>query len=146
MPAGDGLPYAPMVSRREDIPVLALALSGVRSFLLTNLLGDGPLPLPPPVPTHDGLADAPAPATARPTRSLRDDGRKVQRLAPAPRGALLAAADALGRVLLVDAAAATLLRIWKVRAVRGCERAPGLGPSAVCSTGGQVQHMPRGAP
>lgn len=50
---------------------------------------------------------------------LRDEPRAVTALAPAPRGCLLAATDTLGRVLLVDGAALGVLRMWKVRVLRG---------------------------
>ena len=46
--------------------------------------------------------------------SLRDDGRAVERLFPAPRGALMAAVDGLGRVLLLEGSNLGLLRMWKV--------------------------------
>ena len=46
--------------------------------------------------------------------ALRDEGRAVSTLCPSPRGALVAAVDGLGRVLLVDGANVTIIRIWKV--------------------------------
>ncbi len=61
------------------------------------------------------VAGAPKAEGAATWRSLRDDARVVIALAPAPRGALLAAADSLGRVMLVDAANMRLVRMWKVR-------------------------------
>lgn len=45
--------------------------------------------------------------------SLRDNKRHVHHLVPAPRGCLAAAADSLGRVLLMDTHKAMVLRIWK---------------------------------
>ena len=47
--------------------------------------------------------------------ALRDEGRAVSRLCPSPWGTLVAAVDGLGRVLLVDGANVTLIRMWKVR-------------------------------
>lgn len=66
------------------------------------------------VPAYD-LTNAPKPEAALPWRALRDDARALGRLAPAPAGALVAAADNLGRVLLVDGATMVVLRMWKVR-------------------------------
>ncbi|GBF88261.1 rab3 GTPase-activating non-catalytic subunit [Raphidocelis subcapitata] len=64
------------------------------------------------VPAYD-LTSAPKPEAALPWRALRDDARSLAPLAPAPAGALLAAADNLGRVLLVDGASMVVLRMWK---------------------------------
>eukprot|EP00891_Asterochloris_glomerata_P000897 jgi/Astpho2/897/fgenesh1_pg.00016_%23_99_t len=46
-------------------------------------------------------------------RSLQDPPRRVHHLLVAPRGCLAAASDALGRVLLVDVASLTVIRVWK---------------------------------
>lgn len=71
------------------------------------------------VPTYD-LAGAPKLEASLPWRQLQDDARRLGALAPAPAGALLAAADNLGRVLLVDGATMVVLRMWKVGRERGC--------------------------
>ena len=54
------------------------------------------------------------PELAAPGLALRDEGWSVMRLAPAPRGALVAAVDGLGRVLLLEGAHMALVRMWKV--------------------------------
>ncbi|GLC64771.1 hypothetical protein PLESTF_000205600 [Pleodorina starrii] len=46
-------------------------------------------------------------------RQLRDDGRAVLALAPAPHGSLVAATDSLGRLLLVEVGAMLITRMWK---------------------------------
>lgn len=58
------------------------------------------------------------PPTARrmrcvPTARLDDGGRQALRLAQAPRGPMLAAADSLGRVTLLDGRSLAALRMWK---------------------------------
>lgn len=65
------------------------------------------------VPSYD-LQHAPKPEASLPWRTLRDDSRRLGPLCPSPVGGLLAAADALGRVLLVNGANMTVLRMWKV--------------------------------
>ena len=65
-----------------------------------------------------GSADDDDLATARrmpcaPRSRLDDGGRQCVRLAQAPRGPLLALADSLGRVSLLDSRAMHLVRMWK---------------------------------
>eukprot|EP00879_Flechtneria_rotunda_P023802 GHRR01025202.1.p1 GENE.GHRR01025202.1~~GHRR01025202.1.p1 ORF type:complete len:221 (+),score=43.05 GHRR01025202.1:260-922(+) len=73
-------------------------------------------------PYHDGNSSAiafddlqllPKPAPVSLTRQLRDDDRVLEGLVPAPCGALLAAQDNLGRLMLLDGASTTAVRIWK---------------------------------
>ena len=49
--------------------------------------------------------------------SLKDNMRKGERLTVAPGGSLVAIADSLGRVLLVDVNAVVVVRLWKVKDV-----------------------------
>ena len=64
-------------------------------------------------PSYADLQGAPKPEPSLAWRPLRDDARALGALVPAPAGALLAAPDALGRVLLVDGARMAALRMWK---------------------------------
>ena len=47
--------------------------------------------------------------------SVKDHSRSARCLSVAPRGALMAVADDLGRVLLLDVKLLTIVRLWKVR-------------------------------
>jgi hypothetical protein len=49
-------------------------------------------------------------------RSLSDPIRQVTSLWPSPSGCVLAAADQLGRILLLDAPTFCAMQIWKVKA------------------------------
>ncbi|KAG2446459.1 hypothetical protein HYH02_008451 [Chlamydomonas schloesseri] len=60
----------------------------------------------------DGTAGQRLPMTGC-WRQHRDDGRVVGCLAPAPHGSLVAAADGLGRVTLVEAGGMLVSRLWK---------------------------------
>lgn len=73
----------------------------------------------PPAPCYEDPKQLPKAQPATPLRAFGDDPRVVTELVPAPVGALVATADALGRVSLVDGAALLLLRMWKVRALLG---------------------------
>jgi hypothetical protein len=88
--------------------------SGLRSLISTPL---GALYKPPPPAaaqhTHDDLDNAPRPEQAQLYRSLKDASRVATSMAVAPHGPLLAVADNLGRVLLVDAASMEVVRMWK---------------------------------
>lgn len=53
--------------------------------------------------------------TATLVATLKDHPRVCQRVAVAPRGSLVAIADNLGRVLLLDAKVFAVVRLWKVR-------------------------------
>ncbi|KIY95679.1 hypothetical protein MNEG_12282 [Monoraphidium neglectum] len=90
----------------------SLLSSGVRS--LTSWVAGSPRDAQraAAVPTYD-LQGAPKPEASLPWRPLHDDPRKLGPLVPAPAGALLAAADNLGRVLLVNGANMAVLRMWK---------------------------------
>ncbi|KAI8465884.1 MAG: Rab3 GTPase-activating protein regulatory subunit N-terminus-domain-containing protein [Monoraphidium minutum] len=90
----------------------SLLTSGVRS--LTSWVAGAPSDgaRPPAVPSYD-LAGAPKLEASLPWRPLIDDARRLGPLAPAPAGGLFAAADGLGRVLLVDGASMAVLRMWK---------------------------------
>jgi len=70
---------------------------------------------PPPPPLQPEKADPPPPGEAAPVwRSFADGPRTVTALHPSPTGALAAACDALGRVLLVDGAdGGRVARVWK---------------------------------
>ncbi|BDA44097.1 probable rab3 GTPase-activating protein non-catalytic subunit [Coccomyxa sp. Obi] len=71
-------------------------------------------PNSPMTPTSDGKEEVPQAAEpAALWRSFKDDARCITSLTPAPRGSLAAVTDNLGRVLLIDAASAAVLRIFK---------------------------------
>ena len=54
-------------------------------------------------------------SVARLVAAFKDASRKALSVAPAPRGSLIAVADSLGRVLLVNSRSFAVLRMWKVR-------------------------------
>jgi hypothetical protein len=88
----------------------------VRS-LTSWVAGGGDAARAPAAPSYD-LAGAPKPEPSLAWRPLTDDARRLGALVPSPVGALLAAADGLGRVLVVDGASMVVLRMWKARAAR----------------------------
>ena len=61
----------------------------------------------------EDLTLLPKPESASLWRVTRDDTRVLDMLCPAPQGPLVAAADNLGRVLLLDSSHMGLVRMWK---------------------------------
>ncbi|KAK9827282.1 hypothetical protein WJX81_008183 [Elliptochloris bilobata] len=92
--------------------------AGVRTWLrgsAERLAGErSATPSPPPEREREAPPPPPPPGEPAPLwRSVQDHPRAVTLLALAPRGPLAAAADALGRVMLLDAASSAVLRVLK---------------------------------